>query len=91
MNIKDIKLKMFAAISLLRHECEPAKEDIMDIGQTVRQETGFITLLSKWEEVKYIRKNTGIRNPSQSQTWWNGLSILPNWAGCRMNRTDECV
>jgi len=47
MNIKDIKLKMFAAISLLRHECEPAKEDIMDIAANSETRNWFYNALVK--------------------------------------------
>jgi len=47
MNIKDIKLKMFAAISLLRHECEPEKEDIMDIAANSETRNWFYNALVK--------------------------------------------
>jgi len=38
---------MFAAISLLRHECEPAKEDIMDIAANSETRNWFYNALVK--------------------------------------------
>ncbi|HOM01887.1 MAG TPA: hypothetical protein PLH43_03560 [Acetivibrio sp.] len=47
MSLKDMKLKMFAAVSLLRHGCEPAKEDIMDIAANSEVRNWFYNALAK--------------------------------------------
>ncbi|WP_235832669.1 hypothetical protein [Acetivibrio mesophilus] len=47
MSIKDMRLKMFAVISLLKHGCEPAKEDLMDIAGSSEVRNWFYDALVK--------------------------------------------
>ncbi|GAE87316.1 hypothetical protein [Acetivibrio straminisolvens] len=47
MSVKDMRLKMFAAISLLKHGFEPAKEDVIDIAGNGEVRNWFFNSLVK--------------------------------------------
>ena len=46
LSINDIRLKMFATVSLLKHNCEVEAEHFEDIARATRCATGFTTPLT---------------------------------------------